>query len=112
MRRTIINVKGIVQGVGFRPFIYRSAIKNSLKGFVYNNLSGLYIDIEGKESDINEFLYNLKYNHPHLAKINNITTRDKKPMYYKDFQIRESKSIDQEVTLISPDIVTCNVISA
>lgn len=72
-----IIVKGIVQGVGFRPFVYDLAVKNNLKGNVKNTVNGVYINIEGQLEDINIFLYNLKHNHPSIAKIEEIKVKNK-----------------------------------
>ena len=61
-----IVVKGIVQGVGFRPFIYKNATKNNLKGFVNNTSKGVFIEVEGYEEDITYFIdvNNRRYRYP------------------------------------------------
>ena len=68
--RKFIEVKGIVQGVGFRPFVYNLAKLNNLAGWVNNTNQGVIIDIEGNENSINKFIDELKNNPPALSKIN------------------------------------------
>ena len=79
--RVEIIVKGIVQGVGFRPFIYRIALKNNLVGHVRNRGdAGVEIIIQGKKSDVKRFLIDLKNKKPSLSHIDNLTvnyTHDK-----------------------------------
>ena len=87
MIRKYIIVKGIVQGVGFRPFIYRIALKNNLKGWVKNSSQGVYIDIEGEIGEISNFLEELKTKAPILSKIEDITISNKELIGYVDFKI-------------------------
>lgn len=105
--RKHIIVDGIVQGVGFRPFIYKIAIKNNLKGWVKNTPEGVWIDIEGTEKDIENFLKELKYSAPPLAKIEEIKIYNKSLKYYGDFTIKSSDINENITTLISPDVATC-----
>lgn len=107
MKRLFLKVEGIVQGVGFRPFVYNQAISLNLKGWVNNNSEGVHIDIEGQEEELNSFIYNLKHKHPTLARIENIIIEEKESANYKAFQIKESKRKDKKITLISPDMATC-----
>lgn len=60
MKRVFLTVEGIVQGVGFRPYVYNLAASFNLKGWVNNNSEGVYIDIEGDNSDIDKFIDKLK----------------------------------------------------
>ena len=101
-------VSGIVQGVGFRPFVYNRAKAFGLKGWVNNNSEGVYIDIEGSEEDIDKFVQSLKNNHPPLARIEKITIKADKVLNYSNFEIRESEKSLDKITLISPDISTCS----
>ena len=102
-----INVTGIVQGVGFRPFIYRMAKKFGLRGYVRNKGdAGVDIILEGKKTNINLFLSKLKKNPPPLAKIHKIkiieiTSQDQ----YTDFIIEKSSLLSEESgSIIPPDI--------
>lgn len=101
-----IIVKGIVQGVGFRPFVYKIARENNLLGDVKNTSKGVYINIEGSKKSISEFVKNLKEKPPQLAKIEEIYIEDKKIRNYKDFKIIKSNKEDG-LTIISPDIAIC-----
>ncbi|MCD6445311.1 acylphosphatase, partial [Candidatus Bathyarchaeota archaeon] len=75
MPRVKIRVTGIVQGVGFRPFIYRIAVKNNLKGYVRNRGdAGVEILVEGEKDKIENFLKDLKEKKPPLARIHEIFT--------------------------------------
>jgi hydrogenase maturation protein HypF len=107
MKRLFITVKGIVQGVGFRPFVYNTALKNNLSGWVNNNSEGVYIDLEGASDDIDSFLRELKFNAPPLSKIEQIITEEKPTKSYAAFTIEESERKENSITLISPDIATC-----
>ncbi|MCY6354288.1 carbamoyltransferase HypF [Clostridium sp. ZS2-4] len=105
--RKYILVKGIVQGVGFRPFVYKIANEKSLKGWVKNTSEGVYIDIEGKEESIELFLYKLIHQAPPLSKINDISIEDKEVKNFKEFIIKQSDGNKTPITLISPDIAIC-----
>ncbi|CAH2213307.1 carbamoyltransferase HypF [Tepidibacter aestuarii] len=105
--RKYVWVKGIVQGVGFRPFVYNIAVNNNLNGWVKNTSEGVYIDIEGKEENIDIFLDELKYKAPPLSKINEIIIEDRCIKNYDDFSIQKSHDNENAITLISPDVATC-----
>jgi len=70
--RQKIKIKGRVQGVGFRPAVYRIAKKYSLSGFVYNSSDGVVIEVEGEKEKIKKFLENIEKNPPSRAKIKDI----------------------------------------
>lgn len=106
-KRVFLKIEGIVQGVGFRPFVYNLAESLSLKGFVNNNSEGVYIDIEGPSSKINFFIKKLKKEAPPLSRIDNIIIEEKEITNYEDFSIRASIQDKNKITLISPDIATC-----
>jgi hydrogenase maturation protein HypF len=109
--RVKINVTGIVQGVGFRPFIYRTAVKYSLTGYVRNRGdAGVEILLEGTERGIKNFLRDLKEKKPPLAQIHNIT---KTPLAgkteHEKFTIyKSSKEAEHSGSVIPPDIAICN----
>jgi hydrogenase maturation protein HypF len=109
--RVRISVTGVVQGVGFRPFIYRTAIRNGLKGYVKNRGdAGVEILLEGDQFGIRGFLQDLKRNKPPLAQIYEVTTaklhgEDK----YKEFMIHKSSDeAELSGSTIPPDIATCS----
>jgi hydrogenase maturation protein HypF len=101
-----INIFGIVQGVGFRPFVFNIAQKYNLNGVVYNNSSGLYIEVEGKEEDIEAFIKEIKENPPSLAVIDEIKVKEKNVKGYTTFKILKSKE-DEGFVPISPDMGVC-----
>ncbi|HEY5524796.1 MAG TPA: acylphosphatase, partial [Clostridium sp.] len=107
-KRSFIVVEGIVQGVGFRPFIYNLAKIFGLKGWVNNNSEGVCIDIEGFEEDMDKFLQCLENNPPPLARIEKITIKVDKVLNYDHFEIKESEHSLDKITFISPDIATCS----
>lgn len=107
MVRKFIIIKGIVQGVGFRPFIYKIALENSLYGSVYNTSKGVYIDVEGEEKNIDIFIKDIGKKSPVLSKIEEIYVEDRDFIGYKEFEIIDSKDEDG-ITLISPDIGICD----
>ncbi|MBU3146699.1 acylphosphatase [Clostridium sp. CF012] len=106
--RSFIVVEGIVQGVGFRPFVYNLAKTFGLKGWVNNNSEGVYIDVEGFEEDIEKFMQALENNPPPLSRIGKITMKADKVLNYSNFAIKESEQSLDKITLISPDIATCS----
>lgn len=106
--RKYIVVKGIVQGVGFRPFVYKSAINNNLNGYVNNSSKGVFIDVQGYEIDTNNFIDDIKYKSPILSQVNEIIVEERSICNYKNFKIKESEESKDEITLISPDIAVCN----
>lgn len=107
LKRVFVTVKGIVQGVGFRPFVYNLALNNNLKGWVNNNSEGVYIDIEGRDEDINNFIFKLKHTPPPLSKIESLGIENREIAYFKEFTIKESEKNLGKITLISPDIALC-----
>lgn len=107
MIRKYIEVSGLVQGVGFRPFVYRIALENHIKGFIKNSSIGVVIDIEGKEEDISSFVNSIQHNGPSLSNIENIHIKTMEIKNYKTFDIRESSKESQGFTFISPDLGLC-----
>jgi hydrogenase maturation protein HypF len=103
-----IDVKGIVQGVGFRPFVYRLAKEHGLFGYVCNNTSGVSIEIEGQKSKIDEFIEKIKTAPPPQAVIFEIASYDIEPVGYDNFVIRPSDDRKEKFVPISPEIATCN----
>ena len=102
-----ISVHGIVQGVGFRPFVYRLAVKHNLKGYVYNTSEDVKIEVEGELEAIKQFQLDLGIEAPPLAHIEGIAITHHPPIGYKNFEIRHSIAEEGKYQLISPDIATC-----
>ncbi|MCX8179118.1 MAG: carbamoyltransferase HypF [Candidatus Aenigmarchaeota archaeon] len=101
-----IIVNGIVQGVGFRPFVYRLARMFDLKGYVKNTESGVEIVIEGCAQNIEDFLENLK-RPPPISKIVSIKVKDGNFGKFERFEIIKSSSTGKISTLVPPDIGMC-----
>lgn len=101
-----LSIFGLVQGVGFRPFVYNLAKKHKIFGFINNDDEGVNIEVYAKESDFEAFLYELQNNLPPLALINKIKIEDTKNKYY-DFQILSSTSSKHKLALIPSDIAIC-----
>ncbi len=102
-----IHIKGLVQGVGFRPFIYRLATEFDLKGSVENRNDGVIIFIEGLKNNVNGFLKSIENEAPQASNINSITSKTCSVNNYKDFRIIKSTNKSEEITEISPDIAVC-----
>jgi len=107
LRLAHISVRGVVQGVGFRPFVYGLATKYNLEGCVYNTSEDVKIEVEGKTEAIRQFQLELKAKAPPLAHIEDIITTYRPPTGYKKFEIRHSTAEEGKYQLISPDIATC-----
>ncbi|MEM2320959.1 MAG: carbamoyltransferase HypF [Candidatus Bathyarchaeia archaeon] len=110
MRLRII-VSGIVQGVGFRPFVYRIAVKNHLRGYVRNRGdSCVEIVVDGEDKDVEEFLRDLIERKPPLARIYEVITTpiEVSGKDYGDFKIyRSSNEAELSGSVIPPDIAIC-----
>jgi len=102
-----ISTRGIVQGVGFRPFVYQLATKYSLKGWVCNTSEDVKIEVQGESKDLKRFLSELQDNAPPLAHIESITVTYHPPADYTSFKIRHSIAEEGKYQLVSPDIATC-----
>lgn len=105
--RVHIEIEGIVQGVGFRPFIYGVARRYDLKGWVLNDEKGVQIEVEGRRVGIDGFLSGLS-SPPPLALIESTTVKYLPPVGYEDFEIKGSIGGEERFALISPDIATCD----
>ncbi len=103
-----IIIKGLVQGVGFRPSIYRMAILHKLNGTVENNNTGVIINIEGDKKSVENFINDLPIRTPIASNITSIVVTDKPYSDYSNFEIIKSSSQSNEVTEVSPDIGVCN----
>jgi hydrogenase maturation protein HypF len=106
--RRHITVEGIVQGVGFRPFVYGLAVKNGLAGFVLNDTAGVTIELEGEPPALESFLTYLREQPPPLARIENVDCRIIPPRGESAFNIVGSQGDEERSALISPDTPTCD----
>ncbi len=106
--RMIINIRGVVQGIGFRPYIYALAKKHHLAGFVLNNSEGVYIEVEGNDFNINNFLIAVKNNEHPQADIFDIKSERVVQAGYTRFDIRESQLKDIKSVPVSAELSTCD----
>jgi hydrogenase maturation protein HypF len=106
-RRAKTVIEGIVQGVGFRPFIYQLARRNCLNGYVSNTSVGVDIEVEGDPEAIARFLAEVEAEVPPLARITRLDTSYLPPAAYEDFRIEMSRAAEKRSALISPDVAIC-----
>ena len=107
LARKAIDVTGIVQGVGFRPFIYRLAQECNLTGFIANTPAGVTIEVQGDPDLLDRFLVRLPSELPPLAKITSLLSRDAEPQAETAFRIVSSRLDAPPKALISPDVAVC-----
>jgi len=105
--RKAIEIAGIVQGVGFRPYIYRLATETNLTGFITNTEAGVCIEVEGPPEAVAIFLSRLPKEVPPLARITNITVTDRPSNHDEEFRILPSRAGEERRVLISPDVAIC-----
>ncbi len=103
-----ILVTGLVQGVGFRPFVFRIATQFGLSGWVQNTNENVRIQITGKSLNINQFINNLKSGLPPAAMIEDLSVKEIDRSEFSGFRILGSNDISDQITEISPDIAVCH----
>ncbi|MFB6128286.1 MAG: carbamoyltransferase HypF, partial [Halorhabdus sp.] len=107
--RAAISVTGVVQGVGFRPFVYRTATENALAGRVKNTGDGrVEIVLEGQQASIDAFLSTLRTDPPPLARIDDVTVTDAEPTGIETFEIASSTDSSGGSGTIPPDTAMCD----
>ena len=102
-----IEIRGLVQGVGFRPFIYRLAHDFHLSGTVENNNKGVSVIVEGEPKQIAAFISSLPSSIPEASSISELIVTNAKVNGFENFSIIKSKSTSEEITEVSPDIGVC-----
>jgi hydrogenase maturation protein HypF len=102
-----IHVTGVVQGVGFRPFVYGLATRLDLHGWVYNTSSGVDILVEGDENRVSAFLQALVADAPPLARIEQVSSWDEPADDLRNFEIRESEKVEGAFQPVAPDVALC-----
>lgn len=106
--RKRLIVRGLVQGVGFRPFVYRTAVARGLFGWVANATSGVIIEVEGSAASLALFEHDLRFEAPGLARVEVVEGEELDPAGYACFEIRRSQVDGACETLVSPDMATCS----
>ena len=107
-KRYLIHISGIVQGVGFRPFVFNLANKHNIKGWVKNTSSGVKVEIEGFQKQILDFTTQLKLDAPPLASLDQINIEELQYLGYVQFEILHSESAQSEFQPISSDVAICD----
>ena len=108
LARCAIDVRGLVQGVGFRPFVHGLARRFELGGFVYNGAGGVHIEVEGEEAAIEGFLDQLRGAPPVPARIASIACHTGLPRGDREFLIEPSRGRSAGPVVVPPDVATCD----
>ena len=106
--RRRLTVTGIVQGVGFRPFVYSLATDLALSGFVGNDTDGVFVEVEGSRETLDRFTSRLRSEAPPAARIATIESSDLAPSGDDSFRIVASRGATIGTALVSPDLRTCD----
>ena len=112
MRAVSLHVTGIVQGVGFRPFVYTLATRLGVRGWVKNSSSGVFAVAEGDDGAVGAFIEAIRTDAPPMAVITSVVTEDVDPEGFAAFTIVASEAVEGAMTLVSPDIATCDACAA
>lgn len=107
LSRLSVEIHGAVQGVGFRPFVYRLATELGLHGWVINDARGVFIEVEGPREVAEQFLARLPADIPPRALVQSLDHAWLPPAQYEQFEIRHSQDAGTKSVLILPDIATC-----
>jgi hydrogenase maturation protein HypF len=107
VERRRYRVRGVVQGVGFRPFVYGLAVRHRLAGFVLNDGEGVLIEAEGDEAALEAFGGALATEAPPLARVSALTVERLRASGESSFRIRPSRT-GAPLTLVPPDVATCH----
>ena len=105
-QRLRMVIRGAVQGVGFRPFVYRLATELGLPGWVSNTSAGVFLEVEGSSELVQEFRLRVEKEKPAIAFIQSLESSLLDPVGFESFEIRESSGGEKTV-LVLPDVATC-----
>jgi hydrogenase maturation protein HypF len=105
--RRQIRLRGIVQGIGFRPFVYQLAHRLQLHGHVRNTADGVLMEVEGTPRTIDQFLREMAHEHPPFARIEETLVTELAPTGETGFVLRQSVDEKSQFALVSPDLATC-----
>jgi len=104
----LIRIEGLVQGIGFRPFVFRLAKENNIRGWVENTNDCVLIRAEGSSENMMSFIHSITIQAPPASRIDSVVHHIEAIENLKDFMIGQSMSYSQQITLVSPDIAVCN----
>lgn len=107
LARRLIEISGVVQGVGFRPFVYQLATRHQLFGSVCNDASGVHIDVQGLSERLDRFIAELHHSAPPLSRVDQITVAEQRPHQVDAFTIVHSECENQVSVSVSPDQAMC-----
>ncbi len=107
MKAHLLRVHGVVQGVGFRPCVYRLAQAHGLRGWVLNAGEGVQIHVEGDATALDRFVEDLQSHPPPASRIADVEIVPAEPQGFAEFEIRESASGGTPTVRISPDLPVC-----
>lgn len=108
MRTFHIHIQGVVQGVGFRPFVFQMARKYAFKGWVSNTLDGVHIEVNGEVEKVRKFLHELINNPPVLAQITGYDLKEVDEKQFENFEIVHSEEGKKPRLLLTPDVKICH----
>jgi hydrogenase maturation protein HypF len=108
LERLKVSVRGVVQGVGFRPFVYRLASELGLRGWVLNSAQGVFIEVEGDRQSLQNFLFRVETDKPQLASIHSLEPSFLDAIGYDRFEIRDCNQRGPKTVLVMPDVATCS----
>ncbi|HZT57629.1 MAG TPA: carbamoyltransferase HypF [Pyrinomonadaceae bacterium] len=106
-QRLRVVARGAVQGVGFRPFVFRLATELNLRGWVVNSSQGVFAEVEGDERELKDFLLRLERERPPRSFIQSLESSFLDPVGFERFEIRASDDAGEKTALVLPDIATC-----
>ena len=106
-QRLRVVIRGAVQGVGFRPFIYRLATEMALPGWVINSSQGVFIEVEGSAAQLDTFLHRVQTEKPPRSFIQSLESSYLDPLGFSGFEIRHSEESGVKTALVLPDMATC-----
>ena len=107
IQRLRVVIRGAVQGVGFRPFVYRLATEMALPGWVINSSQGVFIEVEGASAQLDEFLRRVQTEKPPRSFIQSLESSFLDPLGFTGFEIRHSEETGVKTALVLPDMATC-----
>jgi len=107
IKRLSLVIQGAVQGVGFRPFIFRLAAEMELKGWIINSSQGVFIEVEGTDLILNRFISRIREEKPGPSFIQSLESKFLDPVGFKTFEIKKSEDKGVKTVIILPDIATC-----
>ena len=102
-----VHITGIVQGVGFRPFVYNLATRHNLKGWVKNTSAGVEIEVDGNKESLDLFLQQLRDEAPPLACIDEFSASFQPANGFRSLEILHSEAVEGAFQPISPDVAIC-----